>query len=133
MILFSGLALLFLCLMVFLPLFLDSPGVAVAGLVCWLLIGGWLYYASWGTKTTETIIVEGTERIAEDNDGKWVVYEKDGETFQNTDAWFQGKTNSTDLQRQIKAGHTYRCEVNGFRFTLLSWYRNILDCDEVPS
>lgn len=104
-----------------------------AGVGLWLALTAFFWYASWGTKTTETILVERTERIAEGNDGKWVVYEQDGETFENTDAWFQGKTDSTDLQRELLAGHTYECEVNGWRITLLSSYRNVLRCHEVDA
>lgn len=89
------------------------------------------FWLSFGTEQRIAITVDGKERIAEDNDGKWVVYAKSGETFENTDAWFHGKSDSTNLQRKLVVGKTYRCLVNGKRFTVLSWYRNILECEPV--
>lgn len=79
-----------------------------------------------------TFQVESKERIAEGGDGKWLVFAVDGETFQITDNLFRGRFDSTDLYRRLTPGHTYRCETTGARVPLLSEYRNLIDCGEVP-
>jgi hypothetical protein len=89
------------------------------------------WWLSFGTEHTETIKVADKERIAEGEGGKWVIYGADDQTYENTDAWYHGKSDSTNLQRKIKVGQTYKCKVNGVRFTVLSWYKNILSCERV--
>lgn len=108
-----------------------SVWLALAAVIYACLFAGF-YWAAYGTEETVTITVSGKERIAEDKSGKWVVYaapRATGETFENTDALFHGKTNSTDLQRQLEIGKTYRCKVNGKRIGLFSSYRNLLSCE----
>lgn len=106
--------------------------IAIAVILC-VGIVGFNYWLSFGTERTVQIEIEGKERIAEGKGGKWMVYAKSGETFENTDAWFHGKTDSTDFQRSLKVGHTYKCEVNGLRVHLFSSYRNVLRCREVSA
>lgn len=101
----------------------------VTAVVVFVLALGFQYWLSYGTEKTETIRVVGKERIAEGNDGKWVVYGADDQTYENTDAWFHNKSDSTNLQRKLVVGQTYKCKVNGFRFTLISSYKNILSCE----
>ncbi len=129
----------------------DSAGSVVLGAILGLAVGlaltGYFHWRHFGTETTVTFTVAGKERIAEDGDGKWVVYAKPGpgigdgnavdvedpgavgETFENTDDLFHGKTRSTDLQNTLRVGRAYHCQVNGVRVGFFSGYRNLLDCE----
>lgn len=98
-----------------------------------LLVGGCAgcFYET-QLKTGEVeITVEGKERIAENNDGKWMVFATDGETYQVTDNILFGLTNSTDRYRALEVGETYRCQTIGVRWPLFSRYKNLRDCMSV--
>jgi hypothetical protein len=101
----------------------------VVALVSWVALTAFFGWLSFGTEDTITVRFEGKERIAEGDGGKWMFYAEGGETFENTDAWYHGKSDSTNLYRAVALDTTYRCEVNGVRFTLLSMYRNVLSCE----
>lgn len=45
--------------------------------------------------------------------------------FENTDLWFKGKFNSSDVQAEIKKGNTYEISTIGHRIPLLSFYENL--------
>ena len=90
-----------------------------------------------------TITVTCKERITEsatDIDGKTEVTSKylvfgddeDGESlvFENTDVWLRGKTNSSNIQGQLKEGHKYTITVVGFRISLMDCYENIIKVEE---
>jgi hypothetical protein len=111
----------------------TTPVCAIIGVVIGLGLTALFGYLAFGTEDTVTFKVEGKERIAEDGDGKWLVYASNGETYENTDAWFHGKTRSTDLNRDVVVGHTLRCEINGFRSGLLSSYKNLLKCTDLTT
>lgn len=106
-------------------------GVALVVLLVIAGCGG-CAYKTWGTKTTETITVKSKERVenSSGNGAKYLVYTED-EVFENTDAWLNGKTGSSDLYNLLEEGQTYECEINGWRVSLLSWYRNLLSCEAV--
>ena len=109
-------------------------GVALSLL---LLVGGCgaVGYGCYSTalKTgEETFTVESKERIAEDNDGKWMVYATDGREFQVADNLFFGLFDSTDRYRALEVGETYSCQTIGVRWPLLSEYRNLRECEEAP-
>lgn len=58
------------------------------------------------------------------------------EVLENRDALIPfGKTNSADIQQQARVlrekNATVRFELNGARWTLPSWYRNVLSMQEV--
>lgn len=76
-----------------------------------------------------TITVQDKERIGiTSGDGtkyKYLVYGKH-ETFENTDSFWYLKYTSSDLQNDLKMGHTYNVKVTGLRVPFLSWHRNII-------
>lgn len=78
---------------------------------------------------TVTFTVEGKERIAENEDGKWMVYATDGQTFQVTDNIFYWMFDSTDRYREVVVGETYTCDTIGVRWHFLSSYKNIRNCE----
>lgn len=76
------------------------------------------------------IAVTGKERVGGDENGKYLV-DGENETFENTDAFFHFKFDSRDVQRDLKVGETFDCEVYGWRIGLFSMSRNILECEKV--
>lgn len=90
------------------------------------------------------VTVTDKDRITEskkDSDGnkettsKYIVY-GDGENgeslvFENTDCFIRFKFNSSNIQGQLKEGHTYKLTVIGYRVPFLSWYENIIKVEEI--
>lgn len=60
----------------------------------------------------------------------YMVYTDHG-TFKDTDNILFLKTRSSDLYGELEKGHSYRCEVNGFRVPWTSSYKNLLSCEKV--
>ena len=90
--------------------------------------------------TEYTVTITGKDRIAEsskDSDGnvetssKYLVFADDENgnslVFENTDCFIRLKFNSSNVQGQLKEGHTYKITVIGYRFPFLSWYQNIIN------
>jgi hypothetical protein len=85
-----------------------------------------LYY---GSQKTITITVDSKERVTKGNDSKYLIYDDTTafEVFENTDAPFLLKWNSSDVYRKLHEGHTYKVRVAGWRIPIFSQYRNILN------
>lgn len=93
----------------------------------------------YGTRETVTILVKEKERITTGSgknlSSKYLVYsdlvnstgEKIGEeVFQNTDALWSVKFNSSDIQGRLEKGRVFKVKVYGWRISLFSSYRNIV-------
>lgn len=86
-----------------------------------------------------TAIVTDKERIVkgsgESTDSKYLVFVDDvnGESrvFENTDTLLRLKWNSSNIQGELKVGHTYKITVVGFRMSFMSMYENIIKVEEV--
>lgn len=96
--------------------------------------------------TEYTITITDKDRITEtskDSDGnnetssKYLVFADDENgnslVFENTDCFIRLKFNSSNIQGQLKEGHTYRITVIGYRVPLLSWYQNIIKVEELSA
>lgn len=94
---------------------IGGLGVLLSGLL------GFTAYVQLGTVDHVSVTVTGSERVT----SKYLVFAK-GETFQNTDAMFHGKWNSSDLHGKIQPGE-WNMKVYGYRIPLLSTYRNIVE------
>jgi hypothetical protein len=85
------------------------------------------YYSS---GETIEVTVTNKERIVEsEGDGvtsKYLVF-TESEVFENEDALFLGKWNSSDVQGKLKVGETYTVKVIGWRVPFFSMYRNIVE------
>lgn len=87
---------------------------------------------AWGTYDT-VVNVEVTDmQIKRSGDSdRYLIFTEaaDGtrEVFKNTDAWLNGKINSSDIWADVSKGDTCTFEVNGWRNRLFSWYRNVLE------
>lgn len=119
--------------------------VVFVAAVAALLIGSIAFSVSTSFNDKEYVVtVTGKDRITEqvkDSDGKYETKSKylvfadggDGSSlvFENTDNWMRRKFNSSNVQGQLKEGHTYKVTVVGIRFAPLSWYENILKAEEM--
>ena len=105
-------------------------GAVVAGLL------GADYALQKSSEDTVRVTVTGKDVITSGSDGnvssKYLIY-ADNETFENEDALWYGKYNSSDVQRTLEAGKTYDLKVNGYRIPFFSVYRNILKARPVQA
>lgn len=85
-------------------------------------------FKSLATHRNETITINKTERIAEDKSARYLVFTNKG-VYENTDSFWNGKFNSSDLYNQLEAGKTYECDVIGWRNGFFSWYPNLISCE----
>jgi hypothetical protein len=76
-----------------------------------------------------TITVTDKERTMSHQDSKFLVYTKH-EVFENTDALWKLKFNSSDVQGKLMVGETYNVRVTGLRIPFLSWHRNIVKVED---
>lgn len=72
------------------------------------------------------------KNVKYDNDtSKYLIYGtiNDGETLviQNTDEFWYGKFNSSDIYSELKIGSTYKIKVIGFRVPFFSQYQNLIE------
>lgn len=88
------------------------------------------------THRVETVTVTNTDRVCDGGKHgtcKYLVYTT-GTTYENVDAPFEGKQDSSDVQGHLLAGHTYQVDVVGWRNPNWSMYANILRIvREVPA
>lgn len=111
-----------------------SPIAVLIAVVVVLFIGGcgYAFYASQVATGEVDLTVEGKERIAEDNSGKWVVFATDGTTYQVTDNILFGLTESTDRYHDLEVDKSYHCKYIGDRWHFpITLYKNLYDCEQV--
>lgn len=90
--------------------------------ICLLSFEGIVTYT---TMQTVELTVTEKERVSEGTSSRYLVF-TDAEVFENVDNWWVLKFNSSDVYGRLKVGATCSATVSGWRFPLLSWYRNIL-------
>lgn len=70
-----------------------------------------------------------------DREDKYLIYTKDSDgnpqVYEITDSLLAFRFNSSDVYASIEVGKTYRFRVGGKRNTLLSWYPNIYEFEEI--
>ncbi len=84
------------------------------------------------TVTDKERVTEGSkDRIS----SKYLVFADDENgnslVFENTDCFIRGKSNSSNIQGQLKVGNTYKVTVIGYRIPYFSCYQNIIKVEEV--
>ena len=101
-------------------------------LVVFLIIGVIIFSASASyNEHTYTVTITDKERVYDKDSSKYLVFGEDVETgetrvFQNTDSFFRGKFDSSNVYGSLKEGETYTITVVGYRIPLFSWYENIV-------
>jgi hypothetical protein len=100
--------------------------VGAALLVLALVLTYPIAYLTSGREATCTI--NSIDRVAKaDQTGSDArIYTKECGVLENTDSWLYGKFNSADVQGGLQPGHTYRLEIAGWRFSLLSGFPNVI-------
>lgn len=94
-----------------------------------ILIFGFPFIKNVMTHRDVDFTVTKSERIVTNNDSKYLVFTDNG-VYENTDTIWNGKFNSSDLYANIKEGKKYTCDVVGWRVPFLSWYPNLISCEE---
>jgi hypothetical protein len=114
-------------------------------LVEWLIVGaigttirvGGCNIATNNFLNPEKYTATATEKTVKRNgeSDRYLVFTKlaDGKirVLQNTDAFFRGKFDSSDIYARLKQDQTYEFETVGYRIPFLSMYENILTAREV--
>lgn len=109
--------------------------ILVLGLIAGL--GTWFGNFEYGSETSVVFTVKQVTDQATGSGHQYMVFTYEAgtrtpaEVFKNTDAWFHGKSSSSNLQNYLTAGVTYRCTVYGYRDTWLSTYRDLLVCSQI--
>jgi len=93
-----------------------------------LLVSGALYQHL--TSDVAIIKVASKERVQDKDSSKYLVF-TEKEVFENTDALFRLKFDSSDLYAKLNEGGKYTCDVYGWRISFFSMYRNLVSCTEV--
>lgn len=103
-----------------------------------MLILSSIIYTIAAYNNTNTYIVTIEDKVVKSDGGdsqKYLIFTKtsNGEerVFENTDALFAGKFDSSDYYAKIKIGKTYKFKTIGFRIPFLSEYENIIEFEEV--
>jgi len=91
----------------------------------------WVSGALYQHLTSDVVIikVDSKERVQNQDSSKYLVF-TEKEVFENTDALFRLKFDSSDLYGKLKEGGKYTCDVYGWRISLFSMYRNLVSCTE---
>lgn len=79
----------------------------------------------------QDVTVKVIDKSQTSGNGWTYLISSEQEVFQNRDNWVFGKFNSSDYQVRIKEGKTYKFHVAGWRVPMFSWYRNIINYEEV--
>ncbi|TNE32767.1 MAG: DUF1523 family protein [Alphaproteobacteria bacterium] len=119
---------------------MRAPLLVVGAVALTAVFGGSAAY-QYGTQDHVTFTVTDKDRITtgsgESISSKYIVSTKDAsgkiEVFENTDAWLQGKFNSSDVQAELEVGKSYEADVYGWRLPFFSTYRNIVDVEETAT
>ena len=103
--------------------------VGTVALASVFVMGGYMF--AHGTSDSITTTVTDKHRVVDrDGDSKWIVMTEDM-SFQNSDALWHMKFNSTDIQGKLRVDGTYRIEYYGWRVPVMSMYPNIISVEEV--
>jgi len=81
------------------------------------------------TTGSETITIKEKWVKYSGEDAKYLVSSEDGQVFQITDTYIKLRFDSSNLYAEIDEGETYNVKTQGWRFGLLSDYKNILSID----
>ena len=83
-----------------------------------------------------TATITKMERVNYGDSSKYLVWtdvqDEQGthsETFEDVDAWYFRKWNSSDVYGALEIGKTYNLKVSGVRWRFMSWYRNIVEIE----
>lgn len=103
--------------------------LGVIALIVFLAASFWQY--EYGSEKTVTFTITRLDDQAQSKGHKYLIFGTDPQgknvIYENTDAWFHGKTDSSDIWAAMQVGQTWRCPVYGYRIHISSSYQDILD------
>jgi len=106
--------------------------VVIAGLISF-----WTWDYQFGTETRVNLTVASKDDQARGSSGhQYLIFTRNadgspGETFKDTDSFWHGKYDSTDLYARLQPGQRYDCDVYGRRNHFTSNYRDLLSCTRI--
>ena len=104
-------------------------GIAVMGVV-FLIFGIPILWLATETEVEFTVKekwIKASSKYGQD----YLIGSEEGEVFENTDALLKLKFHSSDIWNEIEEGKRYKAKIIGWRIPFLSWYRNILEVEEI--
>ena len=107
-----------------------STKVIASLVVLGVLFGGSFLYTA-ATEGEVTATVTKSENDCRGKDRVYIIF-TDQEVLKNDDSLWYLKYNSSDFYNEIKVGKKYHFTVYGWRVPFLSWYRNVVDYEEIP-
>lgn len=113
----------------------KSYGIEIIiGLVIFAIVMSVSVYMSFND-TEYIVTVTDKERVEYDGSSQYLVFTEDEQgnviVFENTDNFLRGKWNSSNVQGELKSGHTYKVIVVGYRVPFLNMYQNIIKIEEI--
>ena len=105
-------------------------GIAGGFLVALVIIACLAYSLAYGlTNGTETITIKEKWVKYHNDDAKYLVSSTQNEVYQITDTIFYLRWNSSDLYAKLQPGMVCKIQYQGFRFPIMSDYKNIITAE----
>ena len=102
-------------------------GILLVIIVAVLITAYPLSYAF--TSGTETITVKEKWIKYQGNDAKYLISSGNGQVFEITDSIIRWRFDSSNLYADLDEGKTYDIKTQGWRFAIMSDYKNILEVE----
>lgn len=110
---------------------INTPGIitVLTGMLGVLIFATFIIYnvAYAFEQGSEQITIEDKWVKHKGSSAKYLVSSTDGQVFQITDSFIHTRFDSSNLYAKIKPGQTCTLTTQGFRFELLSDYKNIIE------
>lgn len=107
------------------------PVLGLLGLYLLYWVVSFGIHVAWVVTSDEvTFTMEDRERVERNGQSNYEVYTSEG-IFANEGSWFHFKRRSGDLQNDLRPGHTYSCQTQGFRLPTYDLMENLIECEEV--
>lgn len=101
-------------------------GIAALILVLVIVVGTSYYHDS-----TVRVAVTGKESVNTSDGHEYRIYAND-EVYVMEDSIIKGRFRTANDYARLQPHHTYECKAWGWRVPLLSMFKNLRDCKEVP-
>lgn len=108
---------------------INKKGIAFI-LAILFIVGFIWWHVEYSTEKTVTFTVSSVDDQSNYKTHKYLVFDTNGNVWEDVDDVFEGKTDSSNLYALFlkHPNGTFTCNVNGFRNTITSSYPNLLSC-----
>lgn len=108
--------------------FMGIAAILFTLFICLLVVGLIAYSMIYAITTgEETITIKDKWEKYSGGDAKYLLSTTNGQVFQITDTVVKWRFDSSNLYARIDVGDTCKIQTQGWRFPLLSDYKNILE------